>query len=470
MMEIPEAEISSTFRWLPNQSLELILFDNVSGGAGYTAKIYEMKASEILRHARERILECPENCTTSCSKCLRSYSNQYHWDDFRRHDAIRWIDAVLKVKRADPRIQLGAEQIKGEQVNALCDAASHIVLNRERFGDFSGGLDGDDTGRELPIADCFAEWSRINQWIASGKQITIICRQYPQFSDPSLPRARRFSEIILPLVRSGKLRLLLRNEQPTERDDVDEPQATLLDHTSGKATLVYDIGGGGAILDQLWSDELLARDVLASEIDLTDSGPELRPSDLERPDSIKRFNYTSGEERDIARDFSFLSEGKIGRLEITDRYMAAGQRQKDALESFMRSIADLWNEPPSKITFWHGPARDSVDRSNWIRTMDEIISNCQSDGRFENTEFSNQFRGSMRVRNFHDRRVVAHFVNAQSSETTQTNQGRRQRKRRQQNNVNSTRRSVTAELTGGIDLLMYDREETTVFVIDQAGG
>ena len=180
-----------------------------------------------------------------------------------------------------------------------------------------------------------------------------------------------------------------------------------------------------------------------------------------------RFHYASGMARNIARDFSFLALGKLGRLEITDRYMAAGHRQKDALESFIGAIADLWSVPPAQIVFWHGPARDLIDRGDWIRTMDEVIRNLRADARFEDTKFRNEFRGSMRVRNFHDRRVVAHFLDAGTAQTNQDSSPTpRRRRRNRQRTEDAIRRTITAELTGGIDLLMNNREETTVFVIE----
>ena len=256
-------EISSTFRWLPENGLQLIFFDNVPGGAGYTAKIFELKASELLKFARKSILECPEHCSTSCSKCLRSYSNQQYWESFRRQDAIAWLDTVLKLQRADPRVELGAKETRPALIRDLSEAASHIVIIRDRLGDFTGGLDADDQGRELAVTTSLPDWQKINQWLAAGKRITVICRQFPKFDDPSLPRARRFAEVLLPHVRSGALTLAVSMEGGVLATDC--PDTVIIDDSLAVATLVYDITGSGSVLQQLWSESLLAREVALNE-------------------------------------------------------------------------------------------------------------------------------------------------------------------------------------------------------------
>jgi hypothetical protein len=184
---------------------------------------------------------------------------------------------------------------------------------------------------------------------------------------------------------------------------------------------------------------------------------------LERPDSIQRYHYSSHEARNFERDFDFLSSGKIHSIEITDRYMTASESAKEALFKFLTVIADLWAVPPKTIILQHGPARNQQDRTKWIKNMDWVVKQLSKDNRFAEIELKTPFRGTNRVRNFHDRRVVALFE-AVSSQCMPT----RKASRRRRPPSDSLRKSlVTAELTGGIDILLDKREETTVFVIDQ---
>ena len=63
--------------------LEIFLFDNAPGGAGFAQRIGD-SIEEVLYRAIEM---CEESCTcdTSCHRCLRSYQNRYHHTSLNRH-------------------------------------------------------------------------------------------------------------------------------------------------------------------------------------------------------------------------------------------------------------------------------------------------------------------------------------------------------------------------------------------------
>lgn len=464
LLEIPEGEISATFRWLPLDSLEIILFDNVPGGAGYTAKIFELKASTLIQFAKDSILACSDNCSTSCSKCLRSYSNQAHWDAFRRIEAIGWCEEVLRLKRSDPRIELGAFEIKPSALKLLCDEASQIIFSRDRFGDFAGPVDADGRGREVGVAEMFPQWSLLKHWLNSGKLITIVCRQFPRFDDMSLPRARRLAESLLPAVREGAL--VLARADSAQGTSKQIPDMVILNATTGRATLVYSIAAIGSVMDQLWSEQVLARDVpLADAKSLVKYKDSLTTRELEKPERVRRIHYKSGEPRQLARDFDFLKQGAIKRLEIVDRYMVAAASNRDSLKRFMDVIAGLFEKPPERIVFHHGPSPQQHLRNEWIGAVDLLIKNLKGDARFNGTQFENVFRGHTFVRNFHDRRLVAEFYEpAAPSQATGADFVQRRRRRELAPKMNT--RQVATELTGGIDVLIDSREETSVYVFD----
>lgn len=466
LLQIPEMEISSTFRWLPNDALELIFFDNVPGGAGYTSKVFELKAvSDLLRFARELILECPGQCSTSCSKCLRSYSNQTHWESFRRRDAMAWLDNVLLLKRSDPRTELGATEIQPALLRDHAESASRIVIIRDRLGDFSGGMEADDQGKELPLTASLAEWGRINQLLAAGKKITLICRQFPKFDDTSLPRARRFAEVLLPHVRSGLLKLALAANHAEPLADC--PDTVFFDDSAAIATLVYDLDKPAAVFQQLWSDNLLARDAsLAEGETFVRHAGVIEPSALERPESIRRFYYRSGEVRQLERDFAFVKTGRIHRLEIIDRYMVAADSNSESLGAFLNQLSILWSAPPKEIVLKHGPSPQQQNRSQWIGAMDKVIKSLKGNPLFAGTEFKNEFRGQTRERNFHDRRVVIEYSESEMSPADNGAPSARRRPRQQ--SAQLSRNRMVAELTGGVDVLMDPREETTIYVYQPA--
>lgn len=467
MVAIPEGELSSTFRWLPGGGLELILYDNVPGGAGYTFKIVDYKASGLIRYAIEEVLECPEGCSTSCSKCLRSFSNQSYWDEFRRHDAINWLKKLLKVKREDPR-KLGGEEIKPAALKLLCDQADEIGIIRSRLGNFSGGIESDEDGKEVALATYFPEWERINRWMAAGKKIAGLCDNLPDFKDPNLPRARRLAETFLPLVRDGKLVI---GKMPIGAGHMaTHPQLVLIKSTEADATLVYDLGGKGSVLDQIHStgETLIAKRVPRNEAEaLLASGTVLSEANLERPPRIQRFHYKSNEKRQLERDFAFLKTGAVKTLELTDRYMVAKNWSADYLKDFILNLGALMNTPPEFVVLRYGPENTHEDRDHWKRRADQLIDELSKCPEFNGTNFTPILRAhSYNVSNFHDRRVSIRFNGGQgdSVETSTSPPGRR---RRRKNGETESNRTVIAELTGGVSILMDERHETSVYVFSK---
>lgn len=75
VIDVPRSELDGLFS--PSEArdgtAEIVLYDNVPGGAGYCRKIGE-RFKEVLQRAYEIVSEC--SCDSSCYDCLRTYSNQ----------------------------------------------------------------------------------------------------------------------------------------------------------------------------------------------------------------------------------------------------------------------------------------------------------------------------------------------------------------------------------------------------------
>ncbi len=180
---------------------------------------------------------------------------------------------------------------------------------------------------------------------------------------------------------------------------------------------------------------------------------------LESPDSITRTHYAAGATRQIARDFSFLGRAPISRIDITDRYMVAAQSNREALASFFEEIAQLWTSKPEKIVFTYGPVPNQRDRSAWKEAMNDFIRSVKRDTRFQGVDFQENLRGGERVRDFHDRRIRVTFIQPAPQARANRSRGRQQQ---------PTAPTMVAELTGGIDVLMDRREETTIYSFEES--
>lgn len=98
LMQLQPGEVRATYRLYGGlgNTLEVVLYDAVPGGAGYCARLGEAGFSfdELLRRARKQ-LDCPNNCDSGCRSCLCDYGNQRHWDSFERLPALEWVDSLL---------------------------------------------------------------------------------------------------------------------------------------------------------------------------------------------------------------------------------------------------------------------------------------------------------------------------------------------------------------------------------------
>jgi len=112
--------------------LEIFLFDNASGGAGFAHRIGE-SIEELMYRAMDMLNEnC--DCDSSCHRCLRTYQNRYHHHQLNRYlgaqlleyvcDGLRPVVDVERATRLIHRSLLPALQIHASgdiQVNPLGD-------------------------------------------------------------------------------------------------------------------------------------------------------------------------------------------------------------------------------------------------------------------------------------------------------------------------------------------------------------
>jgi hypothetical protein len=96
LMQLQPGEVRATYRLYGalGNTLEVVLYDAVPGGAGYCARVGEAGFSfdALLRQARKQ-LDCPNHCDSGCRSCLCDYGNQRHWDSFERpaRTGMGWI-------------------------------------------------------------------------------------------------------------------------------------------------------------------------------------------------------------------------------------------------------------------------------------------------------------------------------------------------------------------------------------------
>lgn len=76
-------------------SVELFLFDRLSGGAGYAYEAGQ-RIEEIFEKAGKILSSCEDDCTSSCYKCLRHYGNQLKHSNLNRKVAYELYEYLFK--------------------------------------------------------------------------------------------------------------------------------------------------------------------------------------------------------------------------------------------------------------------------------------------------------------------------------------------------------------------------------------
>ena len=76
---------------------ELVIYDRVPGGAGYVFQVRD-KLRSVLLKTLDRVANCSNpNCDlqSSCYTCLRTYRNQFEWEDLNRQIVADWLSTVF---------------------------------------------------------------------------------------------------------------------------------------------------------------------------------------------------------------------------------------------------------------------------------------------------------------------------------------------------------------------------------------
>ena len=134
VIDVPRAELDGLFRPAVEDSdmgvAEIILYDNVPGGAGYSKRIAECFPT-ILQRAFQFVESC--SCSSSCYDCLRTYTNQVFHHELNRHVVADFLRPIVERVQPDTALQSFASD-----ANRVSLAQMTIAL--ERHSTMAGAL------------------------------------------------------------------------------------------------------------------------------------------------------------------------------------------------------------------------------------------------------------------------------------------------------------------------------------------
>ena len=103
MLEIEPGELMAEYRpaltpaGRQGLEAEIFLYDTLPGGAGFAAELVE-RGDELFRLAQKLMQDCPENCDSSCYRCMRSFKNKFEHGLLDRHVGSELVSYLLSGK------------------------------------------------------------------------------------------------------------------------------------------------------------------------------------------------------------------------------------------------------------------------------------------------------------------------------------------------------------------------------------
>jgi ATP-dependent helicase YprA (DUF1998 family) len=101
-IDVPRQELDGLFIPRSDGLAEIIIYDNVPGGAGYSQRIAD-NFQQVLELAYQIVTTC--SCDTSCYDCLRTYSNQPFHAELNRNLVADFLKPLVEKLAPDPELQ-----------------------------------------------------------------------------------------------------------------------------------------------------------------------------------------------------------------------------------------------------------------------------------------------------------------------------------------------------------------------------
>jgi len=326
VLEIQPRDIKASYRRIGN-IIETVLYDAVSGGAGYSVRLYQDITLQKLLEKSLDILRCPNDCETACRSCLCDYSNQIHWDQLNRRILIKWIEQLLDATRDDPLIKAGGMRWKTPNLSKLTEILAgckevHVV--------------GSVLESPLNSSDDALQW--IIQAMNDGKKISLhLLNSLETKSRKLSPRLRHTFRYLQPYISDGCLTISYLKR--AERDE--ESPRIFSDNTPG-SPLFLTTGNIGPILDTLVPEplyQLKLDKIYSNKIkDIISASEVYSPEKLGEGLPIEMWDIRAGEERDLSIYFAVIEKGHLENLIIRDPYCAADIRHLKSLNDLIGFI------------------------------------------------------------------------------------------------------------------------------------
>ena len=431
LLHLQPGELRSTYRLYSaaGNIVEVVLYDGVPGGAGYSSRLGKPQFSfpQLIQAARARLF-CVAECDSACRACMCDYGNQKHWDSFLRKEALSWLDALLE----------GKTTASGPGCYVPWAKPSLAGLN-ERLASFSTIT---AIGSSLASASGYgeAELNQLLTWLQSGKEVRLF------IANKLEPRPSHYMMLMLyrhlyPWVVSGKLHIFGLPKLDGRIFGQLPRIFTTLDDGAPLVRQVFSVQG---LLDSFISGpaELGAVDSASRQliVDCLALANEYTPEHFANGEKMAMWEFGVGVPRSLQDVFSAIQGLHVKRLTVRDPYCGTSLNRpklKQLLE-FLKSHTSTLEGVHVYCSQVKTRERDGTEYVEHQYDVARFVEKIVNELGIEQGEAFVKELG--RNRTFHDRELMFETVDISGCD--------------------STHRYF---LTGGIDYLLDNGSDTKVF-------
>jgi hypothetical protein len=428
MLKLQAGEIRATYRLYGSvgNTLEVILYDAVPGGAGYCARLGDVGFSfqKLLESTRQR-LSCAANCDSGCRVCLCDYGNQRYWDSFDRLGALAWLEPLL-----DPTFESNGPGQYARWSNPSLTGLNEKLANFKDIYLVARSLVGSTDYSEDNL-------SQLIQWLQAGKTLHVYLANKLD-EKPSYEAALTVYRHLNSYVQDGRLHLY------------QIPDEGYLDWSLLPRIFVGS-GENLPVIRQHFAVQPLMSGIISSPVDIGLVDEEIRVAlekvmslsvacdkdVLREGERMSIWEFSMHQPRDLATIFKPVVGAHVKNILVRDPYCGA-KANRNSLKAFLNKIKEL----SSHIDAVEISCKENKDRDGDVEfflDIERLIYEMISDLGVEKSEVNvSQLKGSSR--SFHDRFVDITITS--------------------EDGCDSLHRFF---LTGGIDYLINENAETKVF-------
>lgn len=344
-----------------NYSQEVVLFDNVPGGAGHVRHIAD-KLEAVLRRALA-VAQCTECSTeTSCNSCLRNYGNQIYWEQLKRGPVAAFLESLLAETFPDKldHLAVGASRVPAPDrprwlAQQMLAAEQEVWLAVKRLT------------RERPQGET-RNWLELMQdLLRRGRQVSLCLEELPPH-DRTRPETCGLRDHLRLLVQDYGLRLFTLDQPvfPNWHVVIDvggeDGRAIKLDDTD---CVLHERTGVTGIITTI------NRDAVREIAEYLSKLPRraVVAAVLEPPPNVRVQHQREGEQVTEAKLFGAIFRAPLKSLHINDRYLRSAHHERR-----LRAYLSLINVPAgqqTEVVISTMPAEEQRSNRQYFRTSAE---------------------------------------------------------------------------------------------------